>query len=215
MIHPSSTSIVLPVLSFVLTAAAPLQAANVILNSGFEDPIVGSPGNNFPGSVPNWTVFTFALPCGSGHNIILAGAGYSGGPDVAVDGNQYYDICGAAGYIYQSFTVGSASVVSFGASFSRRDSESGGGNAEIFDATNTVLLFSAPRADVDASESQEIWRVSSAAIPSLAAGSYVLRLNIDNPANADAAFVDVTPIPEPGSALLLAGGLAGALRRRR
>ncbi len=186
-----------------------------MLNSGFEDPVGGSPGNNFPASVPNWVVVPSAAPCFSGHNVVLASAGYSGGPDIAADGSQYYDICGAAGYVWQGFTVGSASLVNFGASFSRRDGNSGGGSTDIYDSTNTVLLFSSPLVVVDASESQEIWRVSSATIPVLAAGSYTMRVNIQDPANADAVFVDVSPIPEPSVAALVGGALAASLRRRR
>ncbi len=101
-----------------------------------------------------------------------------------------------------------------GASFSRRDGDTGGGSTAIFDSTNTISLFSSPPAIVDASESQEIWRVSSATAV-LAPGSYIFRVNIDDTANADATFVDVTPVPEPGTAAFLAGALALCLRRRK
>lgn len=193
------------------------MAANVILNGGFEDPVVGVAGNNFVNDVTNWNLVLDAgsAPCGVGHNVILASAGYGGGPDLAVDGTQYYDICGAAGYVWQAFTVGSPSMVTFGASFSRRDTESGGGSTDIFDGTNNTLLFSSPLIIIDASEDQEIWRISSSTIPLLATGTYVMRVNIQNPANADAVFVNVTPVPEPGTALLLAGTLVACLRRRR
>ncbi len=210
-------SVVVTGIALAAPALSPLMAANVILNGGFEDPVVGAAGNNFPPSVPNWTVIVNpgSAPCGSGHNIVLTGPPYDGGPDVAVDGTQYYDICGAAGYLMQGFTVGSPSMITFGASFSRRDADTGGGSTDIFDSTNNTLLFSSPLVLVDASESQEIWRLSSATIPQLPAGSYVMRVNILDPANADAVFVDVTPVPEPGTTLLLAGTLAASLRRRR
>jgi len=210
-------SVLVVAISFAAPALSPLMAANVILNGGFEDPVVGAQGNNFPPSVPNWEVVLNpgSAPCGSGHNIVLGHAGYGGGPDAAVEGTQYYDICGAAGYIWQGFTVGSESTITFGASFSRRDADSGGGSTDIFDSTNTTLLFSSPLVVVDASASQEIWLLSSASIPLLPAGSYVMRVNIQDPANADAVFVDVTAIPEPGTTLFLAGTLAASLRRRR
>jgi len=199
----------------VAGSGAPLMAANVIVNGGFEDPVVGVPGNNFPATVPSWTVVPSVAPCEMGHNIVLASGGYGGGPDLAVDGNQYYDICGAAGYVWQGFTIGSPSTVTFGASFSRRDADTGGGSTDIYDSTNTTLLFSSPLVIVDASESQEIWRLSSASIPLLPAGSYVMRVNIQDPANADAVFVDATAIPEPSAALLLTGALAAGMRGRR
>lgn len=210
-------SVILAGIAFGIAIAFPATAANVIINGGFEDPVVGAPGNNFPGSVPDWNLVldAGAAPCGSGHNIILASAGYGGGPDAAVDGSQYYDICGAAGYIWQGFTIGSPSTVTFGASFSRRDASTGGGSTDIFDGTNNTLLFSSPLIIVDASEDQEIWRLSSATIPLLAPGSYVMRVNIGDPANADAVFVDVAPIPEPGISALMAGSMAVCLRRRR
>src|SRR5687767_15237567 len=105
-------------ISLGVSSTAPLMVANVIVNGGFEEPVAGAQGNNFPASVPNWEVVLNpgSAPCGSGHNIILAHAGYGGGPDVAVDGTQYYDICGAAGYVMQGFTIGSESMITFGAS---------------------------------------------------------------------------------------------------
>src|SRR6187402_3459200 len=94
-------------------SASSARALNLLTNPGFEQPPMSTPGNNFPATLPGWTLTAATAPCENGHNIVLAGVDpYAGGPDRAVEGLQYYDICGAAGYLSQSFTLTYASDVS-------------------------------------------------------------------------------------------------------
>src|SRR5688572_13434783 len=128
---------IMPVLFVLVMFAASTvhPMPNVLVNPGFEEPLATIRGDNFPGDLPGWTLHTLSPPCADGHNVVLAdGSPYEGGPDSAVEGYQYYDICGAAGYLEQPFTLTTASEVRFGASFSRRDTDSGGGNVAIYDA---------------------------------------------------------------------------------
>src|SRR6478736_4034540 len=118
---PYPASLLLAGLTFAAAGVESTRAANLLTNPGFEQPQVAAAGNNFPATLPGWTLQTVVTPCENGHNVVRGGAAYDGGPDNAVEGMQYYDICGAAGYIRQTFTLASASAVSFGASFSRRD----------------------------------------------------------------------------------------------
>src|SRR5436190_683280 len=85
-----------------VAASQSARATNLLTNPGFEQPQVNTPGNNFPATLPGWTLHTNTVPCENGHNVVRGGAVYDGGPDNAVEGAQYYDICGAAGYLSQS-----------------------------------------------------------------------------------------------------------------
>jgi hypothetical protein len=188
---PHSICLVLAGLALAEPVIDSAHAINLLTNPGFEQPQVTTPGNNFPATLPGWTLQTTTAPCENGHNVVRAGPAYDGGPDNAVEGTQYYDICGAAGYLSQNFTLNYASDVSFGASFSRRETAPGGSNVAIYDATNTTRLAESPSAYVYFLESQEFW-VQSSAVTTLAAGTYVVRVNLQDAANADAVFV--TPV---------------------
>lgn len=188
-LHP--ISLVLAGLAAAATAMPSARAGNLLTNPGFEQPQMASAGNNFPATLPGWTLQAAAPPCENGHNVVRGGAAYTGGPDNAVEGLQYYDICGAAGWLAQTFTLANASDVSFGASFSRRDETTGNGSVEIYDATNTTRLAASPVVLVNFVESQEFW-VQSSAVTTLPAGTYVVRVNLQDAVNADAVFV--TPV---------------------
>lgn len=186
----------------------------LLVNGSFEDPVQLYPGNNTGATGIGWTLVTLD---GVSHNVIRTdGSGYGGGPDSAFDATQYYDITNGSGYIWQSFTVGADSEVAFGAAFSRRDNLSmANASVGIYDSTNTTLVLSSTPVSISNEESQEIWK-SSLGTGILTVGTYVIRLNMENAANADAAFVNVVNVvPEPTAALLGAMGLLTLLRRRR
>ena len=184
------------------------QGVSVLTNGSFE---VSSPasgyGNNIGVTVSDWAL----VAAGGSTNIILPLGSYSDGPNDAQDGVQYLDIADAAGYYTQTITLTAGGTLEFGAYFSRRAAP-GGGSVSIYDSTNSTFFASSSVVFNDLSVTEEVWTLSSGSA-ALAAGTYVLRVNIDDSANADSAFAI---IPEPAvGALSLLGFLALARRRRQ
>jgi len=203
--------------SFVATTMS-AGASTLIMNGDFENPVAPTEGNNFYTTIPDWSlVISGTSLCSDIHNIIRPGLSFLPAPK---DGLQYYDICSAAGYLWQPFSLTEDSTVTFGAWFSRREFTDGG-NTEIFDSANSTLLGFSPLTIITQDEPWETWRLSSESIW-LPAGSYVFRVNLGDSANIDGAFVEATPVgstsvPEPSSALIplgLAFLLAAGLRCR-
>jgi hypothetical protein len=169
---------------------------NLLANGGFDTPSQPLIGNNLTGL---FTFGTWSMTVGPFNIIKTDGTAYAGGPDNAKDGNQYVDITGQAGTIYQDFTItGATTNVAFGGSVSSR--ESGGpsytnwtGSIDIYALpSNTLVATSSTRSFVDADgavPAQENWYFLFGNT-TLAAGNYRYIVNLGDYANFDAAFVN-------------------------
>jgi hypothetical protein len=131
--------------------------------------------------------------------------------------NQYVDWTSGSGadhYLKQTFTLDVDSIVDFGAYFNNRGTANPGNATQIYDATDTTLLYASP--DVVAPD-PPAWQLSQLTGVTLAAGTYVFRSTFDDFSNTDGAFVNAVPVPEP-AAFALAGigllSLFGIGRRR-
>ena len=192
------------------------QAANILVNSSFEEPALPNVRTNNLGSVPTGWSQTLGDP--TWNMIRLDGAPYSSGPDSAADGSQILDINGIS-TIFQSFTLTSTSNITFGASFSNREAHDGSAASTvgIYDSTGATLLSNLVTVDTFGDPTPSVaWSSGQETVTNLAPGTYQFRIALNNFNNVDATFADVTTVPEPSSALLcLLGGFAFASRRRR
>ncbi|YCM46896.1 PEP-CTERM sorting domain-containing protein (plasmid) [Verrucomicrobiaceae bacterium 227] len=181
------------------------QAANILVNSSFEGPVVVGEGNHVGTGPDGWST-------DGGFNLVRATGNGALGSDQFVDLTP--SAGGAAGtYIFQVFTIATASSVNYGAYFSPRDGTTNGGNASIFDASNTTEISSSP-AVAPGPGANSPWELSENTVV-LPAGDYVFRSSFADAANTDEAFVDVTAVPEPTSSGLLALSALTLLARRR
>lgn len=173
---------------------------NYLTNPSFETPVQPDVNaNNFPApynAFGGWTIpgASATVPT-SGFNIIrVNGAGYSGGPNTAHDGNQYVDINGDGGFVQQNFTVTCASTIEFSGWFSRREAAGSGfnGSMDIRDGSN-VLIASSNSVSFTSNESEEVWKQVIGTPVSIVAGTYTIRFIMDDYANVDDAFLCVSP----------------------
>ena len=206
-----------PVLAalFACGSAINSEAVNVLINPSFEEPALGNVRLNNLGSVPTGWSQTGAAA--TWNMIRLDGAPYASGPDNAADGLQIIDINGAFD-LFQSFTITSASNISFGASFSNREAntDNSPSTVGIYDAAGTTLLSSLASVNLFGTPTPSTsWSVAQETITNLAPGTYQVRIDLNNFNNVDGVFVDVTAIPEPSSFGLLALAGLGLIGRRR
>jgi hypothetical protein len=81
--------------AFCAIIAIHTASGNVLLNHSFEAPVQPNLGNNVGAALLNWTLVGGP---GTDKNIVrVNGSPYSGGPDNAHDGNQYFDVAHGAG----------------------------------------------------------------------------------------------------------------------
>ena len=161
----------------------------LLTNTSFESPVQSTIGNNLTGSntFNGWTtsVGTF--------NIVKTnGTTYLGGPDNANDGNQYVDISGGNSFVSQSFTVSSASTISFGGYFSSREAAgyvNWTGKIDIVNASNVVVASSNSRVFTsgDGAEDQQWYYLSG--IATIPAGTYKYRVSLGDFGNFDNAYL--------------------------
>jgi len=180
------------------------QAAQMLVNGDMELPVQTTNGNHYPLNPDGWTFV------GGVSNLVRDPGNGVGGSD------QYVDWTSGTGtdhYLRQSFTLAVDSTVDFGAYFSNRGQANGGDGTQIYDVTDTNLLFASP--DVVAAFAPPTWTLSQSTGVSLSAGTYVFRSTFDDFSNTDGAFVDAVPIPEPSTLALATLGLLGLRRRRR
>ena len=194
----------------VVSISTQVKAANILLNSSFESEVQNGLGNHFPVTVTDWTQ---NVPATQFNLVVTDGSTVANGIDSSHSGTQYLDLVGVNGWAQQSVTLAMASSVSFGSYFSRRDGTNSGGRVDIYDSTNTALIFSSPTV---IATSEEEW-ILSESTQTFVAGTYIFRVDLDDFSNADSAFFDVQAVPEPSALGLLGlGGVAAlGLRRRR
>ncbi|MBL7723299.1 MAG: T9SS type A sorting domain-containing protein [Chitinophagaceae bacterium] len=169
---------------------------NYLLNSSFENPVAPGLGNNFFGSIPDWTIAG-----GFTANIVqVNGTNYLGGPNTAATGIQYLDILGAT-TITQTFDLGCTADITFRGDFSARE---GGttwtasidilNSLNVVVATSTTRTFTPPDADVDVPPGPDaVWYTLSGTATALPAGTYTYRINLDEDGNFDNAFLCADP----------------------
>jgi hypothetical protein len=189
-----------------LGCATSLNASNILVNPGFEDPVVSGNGNHI-GTVPTgWSVNTAD---NDSFNVVRIPSNGQGGSD------QYLDLTNGGTYVYQSFVLTGPSDVDFGGYNSPRDGGTAGGNFQIYNSTNTVQIYTTTRVAVTATGTDQPWTLSEKSGVFLNAGTYVFRATFDDGANTDSDFVIPTSVPEPASLSLLGLGSLGLIARRR
>lgn len=196
------------------------SGANILLNGSFESPsaLGNQDGNNVGAPPDDWTFTPVGGSVSNTVRINVPTPTYGDGPTTGMDGLNYMDI-GGNGYFSQAVTLTVASPVTFGGYFSRRagvalDNSNNNGSTSIWDAANTTLLFSSPTVFAPAAGSINNWVSSFSTVPSLPAGSYTFRIEMQDYANVDNVSLDA--VPEVASSVLgILGLLTFAFRRNR
>jgi hypothetical protein len=158
------------------------RAAEMLTNGDMELPVQTSNGNHYPLDPDGWTFV------GGVSNLVRDPGKGVGGSDQYVD---WTSGTGSIHYLRQSFTLAEDSIVDFGAYFSNRGTANGGNGTQIYDATDTTMLYASP--DVVAASGPPTWTLSKLTDVWLSAGTYVFRSDFDDYSNTDAAFVDANP----------------------
>ena len=188
-------------------------AVDVLVNGGFEDPVLNNINTNNLGTAPTGWSQTGA---DATWNLIRNdGSPYGSGVDTAAEGSQILDLNGIF-EIFQSFTLTETSDITFGASFANREGHDGSdpSTVGIYDAAGTTLL--SPVASVDTSADptpSDVWRSGEATVTGLAPGEYQIRIAVNNFNNVDAAFARATAAGsgDPRDALGVVARSDGAL----
>lgn len=168
------------------SSAAPGCSTNLLVNSGFESPVVPNTGDNILNaySFGGWT-----MTGGQGFNIVKANGFYAAGPDYGENGIQYAEVAFGDGTAYQDFTVGSNGTnVAFGGFYSSR---SGGGwttNIQLYAMPGNTLVASSTSLTY-LNQGTEIW-MEATGNATLNAGTYRYVANIPDDANFDSAYVN-------------------------
>jgi hypothetical protein len=158
---------------------------------GFDSPVVPTiNGNNIQSTNPynGWRTETGGV---TDFNVIrVNGVGYASGPDNAQSGNQYIDIAGTSAYVYKNITLTSPAVFSGSAWFANRESSNGGyapwsTKIEIRNETTGITVAQGNTINFTSSISDEIWYNSSINSVALPAGTYRIRMFVDNYGHLD------------------------------
>ena len=225
-----TTHIILTALSTVAFSAVPAQAANLLVNGGFEAPAIGTFFQNFASGstgIPGWTVDAFTPSGGSGGNVdIVDGAFTPGGPSPAAEGSQFLDLVGfgAVGSIYQTFSTVAGQAYSLNFSYSHNLFGGSPSQSASFALYNGI--FSGGLAPIQTvthstgTASNLDWRTRTFSF--VAAGSqstvaFGTRSGTDN-AGLLLDGVSVTAVPEAATWMMMIVGfglVGGAMRRRR
>ncbi|MCG2793558.1 MAG: hypothetical protein L6262_08445 [Weeksellaceae bacterium] len=160
--------------------------ASTSATDGFDSPTVTNiNGNNFPNTNPynGWGVE--ALGSNAFNIIRVNGTGYASGPDVAQSGTQYVDINGASGYVYKDITLTTATVVSASAWFANRETgftgyQAWSTNIQIRNQSTSTIVAQGNTINLTKAMGDENWYKSSIESVSLPAGTYRIRMFVDD-----------------------------------
>ncbi len=160
---------------------------NILVNGGFEDPIVDNINTNNLGVIP--TGWSQTGDDATWNVIRNDGTPYDNGVDNAAEGSQILDLNGIF-EIFQEFTVSSDTGVTFGASFGNRAGHTGEPSTiGIYDAVGTTLISSLVSVDTSAEpQPSEVWMSGEGSVD-LTTGTYQIRIALNNFNNIDAVFV--------------------------
>ncbi len=220
--------------SALLMSAAPAQAANLLINGGFEAPAIGGFFANYASgstAINGWTVDAFTPSGGSGGNVdIVNGIFTPGGPSPAAEGVQFLDLVGTGtvGSIYQTFSTIAGTKYNVNFSYSHNlfaGAPSASGIVGVYGAGfgagnfNLLLPFEAVSHSTGTSTNLD-WKTHAFSFTATGIET-TLAFGNDSGGNNAGLLLDAISVsgavPEPASwALMISGfGLAGAAMRRR
>jgi hypothetical protein len=175
----------------------PAAAQELLVNRSFETPVAPLSGNNFYtaanyATVGGWTVTgTLANPV----NVIKPTATYNGGPTVAQNGTQYFDVNSSAGTARQIVTIPSDGLIDFSTFFSTRDGNQTVSGFQVNirrnDAAQTIVYSVA--AAFTTADPLYSWKRAGLDNQPIAAGTYIFELILPDPGNADTASLVFKP----------------------
>ncbi len=176
-----------------ISVASPAQAAaNLLVNGDFDTPLLPNlNANNIQGTA--WSSWTGTVQINPIH---VDGTGYTLGPDNANSGVQYIDLYGP-GSMSQTFTLGSAQTIYFGASFANRATSdptyvSPAPTLQILNSSS-VVVATGSTVTLTKAMGDEGWYPSTGSV-SLAAGTYTMKIAFGDFGHVDTAFVRTTTL---------------------
>ena len=153
---------------------------------GFDSPLVATVNGNNIQSVNPYNGWGTETGGADAFNVIrVNGAGYSSGPDVAQSGTQYIDINASSAYVYKDIILTTPTVFSASAWFANRETSIGGyapwsSNIQIRNQTTSVVVAQGNTVNLTAALGDEYWYKSAITSVSLPAGTYRIRMFVDN-----------------------------------
>ena len=180
---------------FALICSIPAYGANLVQNGSFESPPISADYLCFTNS----TILSWTSTAGAGHGSCYINDGTGGFP-IAFVGSQFMyvnDFGDVATSVQQSLSL--TAGLSYSLTFA--SSGLGGGTAGLNLALGTFTASIAPRVAT-------AWQTYSYVYTPATTGIAVLKFTsaTSGVVSIDAVSVDVSPVPEPSTSLLLAGG---------
>ncbi|AZI39505.1 hypothetical protein [Epilithonimonas vandammei] len=153
---------------------------------GFDSPLVATVNGNNIQSVNPYNGWGAETGVANAFNVIrVNGAGYASGPDNAQSGTQYIDINTSSTYVYKDIILTTPTVFSASAWFANRESSNGAyapwsTKIEIRNETTGITVAQGNTINFTSSISDEIWNNSSINSVALPAGTYRIRMYVDD-----------------------------------
>jgi hypothetical protein len=151
--------------------------------------------NNQFATIPGWSSTSVST---NFFNIIRPTTGYVDGPGYATDGNNILDGTDETATLFQTFSIASTSELIFSADFSRRPGGGGTSSIGIYDISGTTLLSDLVEVTPPSTSS---WTTGAGSL-NLAAGTYQVRVLLEDWSNLDNVVVSGTTVPLPSTLLL-------------
>jgi hypothetical protein len=226
----TKTAIIGILLASSAAVASPAQAANLLVNGGFEAPPINTFFQNFgPGStgISGWTVDAFTPFGGSGGNVdIVNGAFTPGGPSPAAEGSQFLDLVGfgSVGSIYQTFSTVAGQAYELNFAYSHNifgGSPSKSADVGIYGGVFSTLLIPFQTITHNTGSASNLdWRRQTYSFVATGSQSTVAFGMIGQGNDNAGVLLDdlsVSAVPEPATwAMMILGfGLVGGMMRRR